>query len=240
MAFMILRFDRAESLARLSLDSSKKPITRVTHSRRGIDRPHPERHFGSRMKLPTPVDVPGLSLIENYLSAIEQERLLLAIDSAPWSTELRRRVQHYGRVYEYTRRAVATDVPIEPLPDWADALAERLRQERFFTDRPTQVIVNEYLPGQGISAHIDRTDAFGPVVASISLSAATTMDFKGAAPYYQLKAIRLEPCSLLVLRDEARMQWKHGIAARKSDLVGERRVARARRVSITFRTLRAK
>lgn len=48
---------------------------------------------------------------------------------------------------------------------------------------------------------------------------------------YIKRYINLEPRSLLILKDDARYQWKHGIAAGKSD----NGVKRQRRVSLTFR-----
>jgi alkylated DNA repair dioxygenase AlkB len=47
----------------------------------------------------------------------------------------------------------------------------------------------------------------------------------------------LEPGSLLVLSGEARFAWTHGIAARRFDVIDGVRTARARRVSLTFRTV---
>ena len=49
--------------------------------------------------------------------------------------------------------------------------------------------------------------------------------------------VYLPPRSLLVLTGESRQLWKHGIAARKSDLVNGVRVKRERRVSLSFREI---
>jgi alkylated DNA repair dioxygenase AlkB len=51
------------------------------------------------------------------------------------------------------------------------------------------------------------------------------------------RSLRLPPRSLLVLAGEARTAWTHAIPARKSDVVEGARVARGRRVSVTFRTV---
>ncbi|WP_404406760.1 alpha-ketoglutarate-dependent dioxygenase AlkB [Pelagibacterium halotolerans] len=47
----------------------------------------------------------------------------------------------------------------------------------------------------------------------------------------------LAPRGLLVLNDEARFNWTHGIPARKSDVIDGKKVPRGRRVSLTFRTV---
>jgi alkylated DNA repair dioxygenase AlkB len=48
-------------------------------------------------------------------------------------------------------------------------------------------------------------------------------------------AILLEPCSLLLLRGEARYRWTHGIPRRQQDRIADGVLPRQRRVSITFR-----
>lgn len=56
-------------------------------------------------------------------------------------------------------------------------LAERLVADGRFAAVPDQVIANEYLPGQGISAHVDCEPCFGEVIASLSLLSACEMRF---------------------------------------------------------------
>jgi hypothetical protein len=48
-------------------------------------------------------------------------------------------------------------------------------------------------------------------------------------------AIPLDPRSLLILQQDARYRWKHGIAARKYDSYYGIKTMRSRRVSLTFR-----
>jgi alkylated DNA repair dioxygenase AlkB len=49
------------------------------------------------------------------------------------------------------------------------------------------------------------------------------------------RQILLEPRSLLIVSGEARYEWTHGIAARKSDVYEGQKIVRERRVSMTFR-----
>jgi alkylated DNA repair dioxygenase AlkB len=51
----------------------------------------------------------------------------------------------------------------------------------------------------------------------------------------QQESLLLERRSLLILSDEARYQWQHGIARRKNDRWHGLLVPRSRRLSITFR-----
>jgi alkylated DNA repair dioxygenase AlkB len=179
---------------------------------------------------------PGLRYVADWLAPDAQEPLLGLMDAAPWSAQLRRQVQHYGRQYDYGRRSVAGGGAAPPLPGWARELAGRLVREGVLARLAEQVIVNEYQPGQGISAHVDCVPCFGPAIAALSLGSACTMDF--ADPESGARAaIRLAPGSLLVMTGPARYTWRHSIAARKSDPGPAGRTPRGRRVSVTFRTL---
>ncbi len=179
---------------------------------------------------------PSASYLSDYISGTAAIELLECIDALSWRDDLKRRVQHYGYRYDYKARRVTADSYLGPLPNWLGALATRLAKEGVFEDVPDQVIVNEYLPGQGIAAHVDCEPCFGDIIASLSLGSGCTMEF---TPLRMQEALnqRLEPGSLLVLKGESRFEWKHGIPARKSDEVGEAWVQRARRVSLTFRNV---
>ena len=84
-----------------------------------------------------------------------------------------------------------------PLPGWALELAERLRHEGISPALPDQLIVNEYLPGQGIASHIDCEPCFGGVICSLSLGSSCAMVMTQACDGRQ-EQIRLVPGSLLV------------------------------------------
>lgn len=186
----------------------------------------------------TDASIEGLSLFERWLDDAPARALVEAIDAMPWREDLARRVQHYGWRYDYKARSIDPSMKLGPLPSWAKSLAERIQREGLSAE-PEQVIVNEYLPGQGISAHIDCVPCFGPVVLSLSLGSACTMDLRDTdALSAPVRSVRLEPGSMLVLAGAARTRFSHAIAGRKSDIVDGKRIARQRRVSVTFRTIR--
>jgi alkylated DNA repair dioxygenase AlkB len=163
-----------------------------------------------------PIDLPkGLELKENFITSAKEENLLKEIDSRPWLTDLKRRVQHYGFKYDYRTKGKL---------DYLGEIPDFLKQIDigFYFN---QVIINEYLQGQGISPHIDLPLVFGKEIASLSLSSSCNMDFTKDDKQISLF---LPQKSLLVLKDEARYNWKHRIPARKSNV-------KSRRVSITFR-----
>lgn len=178
--------------------------------------------------------IAGLTLVPDYLSADEQARLLTVVDEGVWLTDLKRRVQHYGYVYNYKKRQLDATMYLGALPDWAQTLAERVHADGFAPALPDQVIVNEYQPGQGIAAHVDCVPCFADTILSISLGSACVMDFtalKGNDAQHYL----LEAGSLLVMQGEARYEWKHAIAPRKRDLIDGTLIERGRRVSLTLR-----
>lgn len=179
--------------------------------------------------------VPGLHYLREYLTSTEQAYFLRVIDQQPWLAALKRRVQHYGYRYEYTRRAVDTAWWLGPLPSWAAPLADRLRRDGWTAQTPDQLILNEYVPGQGIASHVDSA-CFGETILSLSLGSPCVMVFTQPATRRQVQML-LEPGSLSVLQADARYAWQHGIPARKTDRYQGRKLPRTRRVSLTFRTV---
>ena len=184
--------------------------------------------------------------IADFISAAEESELASVIDRQDWITDLRRRVQHYGYRYDYSKRDLTDDDRIGPLPGWVMEVCDRLVRQGVFESHPDQLIVNEYVPPQGIVPHTDR-GCFGEVVASLSLLSDYVMDLYPNPRDKERKfPIVLERCSLLVLRGAARHQWRHGISARKSDTQpsrcdsdqsGPQKFPRHRRLSLTFRTV---
>ena len=184
--------------------------------------------------LPTETLIDGLEYIENFLTPAEQQILLSQIDAQPWIMDLKRRVQHYGYRYNYKSRSVNQAVYLGELPEWAMAIANKIYDLKYSDIKFDQVIVNEYEPGQGISAHIDCESCFGDTIISVSLGSACFMNFSSKKGE-EKKSLLLSPGSLLVLKGDARYRWLHSIPPRKTDVVNGVKVPRNRRVSLTFR-----
>jgi alkylated DNA repair dioxygenase AlkB len=174
--------------------------------------------------------IPGLALRTDFIGAEEEAQLVAAIDAEPWDTSWKRRRQFYGNSYGHDAS------PTQPIPGWAESLIVRLHSDGI-SDRPfDQILVNEYAPGQGISMHRDYQH-FDRTVVSLSLAAPCVMDFHRPASGRR-ESLLLPRRSLLVLSDEARYEWQHGIAPRKSDRWQGIVVPRSRRLSVTFRLTR--
>lgn len=182
-----------------------------------------------------PMPIKGLTYIRNYITDAEHDFLLHQVDIGQWDDVLTRRVQHYGFKYDYKSRSVNYDMRIGDLPVWLQPLNNNMVLDKYLPQLADQVIVNQYLVGQGISSHIDCEPCFEDAIASVSLGSGCTMVFTDKYKTDHKIEIYLEPKSLIVLKGTARYDWMHGIPARKSDQWTGRRIHRKRRVSLTFR-----
>lgn len=180
----------------------------------------------------------GLRYLPGYVPPRFETRLLSLLDAAPWLDDLKRRVQHYGYRYDYKTRRIDRSMYLGPLPTWCDYYAQQLAAEGIFVSPPDQVIINEYLPGQGIAAHIDCTPCFEDTIVSISLGSDCVMNFTQVSDPENRYDQLLEHGSAVILQHAARFDWQHGIKPLKSDTVNGIRIPRQRRVSLTFRKVK--
>ena len=182
--------------------------------------------------------IKGLEYYVNFLSQSEQDKLLDHIDTQPWEQagNAPRRVQQYGFKYNHSSRELFTEGQAA-IPIWIEPLLEKIAACKIMNPAPNQIIINEYMPGQGIRPHLDNIHHFGAVVVSISLGSCAVMRFSSLSEPTQIQDLLLEPGSLILLRDESRYLWRHEIPSRLMDKVGEQEFTRGRRVSITLRTV---
>lgn len=181
-------------------------------------------------------NIAGLTYIPDYISVNEAEQLLFKIDQQIWSTELKRKVQHYGYKYDYKKRLVDPSMNLGTLPSWLQNIAQRFYLEGLTEKIPDQAIANEYQPGQGIANHIDCVPCFGNTIISLSLGGTCVMEFTHGKTKAKIPVFLL-PRSIIILQGAARYEWQHGIVARKTDKYQGRVFVRNRRVSLTFRNL---
>src|SRR5262245_56563282 len=160
--------------------------------------------------------VPGLTYLAGYILQSDETALLAAVNAEPWLSDLQRRVQHYGYRYDYKARKVDPSMYLGPLPEWAHALAAGLVSDKHMPIVPDQLIVNEYEPGQGITAHVDCLPCFGPVVCSITLGSQCVMELSSVQED-RAETLLLERRSLVVLAGDSRHTWRHAIPGRKTD-----------------------
>lgn len=184
----------------------------------------------------------GLILYKRVFDENEASILFDKIDALEWQDALSRKVQHYGYKYDYTIKEPQTRKLIRgpDAPRILSCLADAFERTNLLTEYPNQIIVNKYLPGEGIGAHRDHYPIFGDSVGTISLGSGIEMEFK---PYGKYKdelpdtvlKVYLEPGDILVFKGDARMKYSHEIKKRKSDLVNGKKISRGVRISLTFR-----
>ncbi|GJQ12229.1 hypothetical protein GpartN1_g4020.t1 [Galdieria partita] len=190
--------------------------------------------------------IPGIVYIPEYID-IQQEELLQAqiYSQSIWKKLANRRLQNWGGT-PHSKGMIATT-----LPDWLLCIAKRLEEEDFFPKTPNHVLINEYLPGQGIEPHEDGP-IYYPCAAILSLESEIVMDFFAKQVNSEtVEKIRqysgsllLEPRSLLIIRDSAYRDYLHGIQESFYIKKGpwllnypceEQQVARKKRLSLTVR-----
>lgn len=125
-----------------------------------------------------------------------------------------------------------------PLPPWLqEPIVTRLLscptasnsgkslESHIFSDSPhkspNHVLINEYLPGQGIMPHKDGS-AYHPVVCTVSLRSSLCLDIYGSNEDGTIESkprwkILQEPRSLLITTGELYNDFLHGIAEIKED-----------------------
>lgn len=174
----------------------------------------------------------GLLLIPDYVSVTEEVALITEIDSEAWDTTIRRRVQHYGFKFEYSKLAVDTGRPVKPFPPKCDELTHRseLSDHGF-----NQLTINEYVPGIGIASHCDTHSSFTDIIAVVSLGAPINMDFVSDCGSEKV-SVDIPSRSLFFMAGDSRYGWRHGVAGRKTDRDVEGILrSRGRRISLTWR-----
>ncbi|XP_055311237.1 alpha-ketoglutarate-dependent dioxygenase alkB homolog 6 isoform X2 [Sitodiplosis mosellana] len=117
---------------------------------------------------------PSVFYIPSFLSEQEEESILRQIENTPkpkWTQLSNRRLINYGGV-PHKNGMIA-----EELPNWLKDKVAAVNNIGIFNQvKANHVLVNEYLPGQGIMAHSDGP-LFHPVICTISCGSHTILRF---------------------------------------------------------------
>ena len=185
--------------------------------------------------------IPGLTYLKDFIWEDEERALLAEIDDGSWDGDNKsRRTKQYGYGFHWRNRhsnaLVRLEAPYDRMPSSARAPLERLRLDGYIvTTDFDQCIVNDYVGGQGIKPHRDR-EFFGDVVLGMSLLEPVVMDFKSLQTG-EVRALLLEPRSVLLLEGEARWLWQHSITPAPTLIYRGSALPRGRRTSLTFRII---
>ncbi|EFN77071.1 alpha-ketoglutarate-dependent dioxygenase alkB homolog 6 [Harpegnathos saltator] len=163
--------------------------------------------------------------IPNFITEEEEKQIVKCVNSVPlpkWTQLSHRRLQNWGGV-PHPKGMIA-----EEIPSWLQKYMNKVTALNTFENgvSPNHVLINEYLPSQGIMAHSDGP-LFYPVVTTISCGSHIFLDF-----YKRLDTIEqqqpklefsllLERRSLLVLQKDLYHNYLHSIAERDSDSIAK-------------------
>ncbi|XP_016579617.1 alpha-ketoglutarate-dependent dioxygenase alkB homolog 6 isoform X4 [Capsicum annuum] len=118
--------------------------------------------------------VPTVFYIPDFITDSQHDQLLNTIYDAPiskWKSLKNRRLQNWGGVV-HEKGLIAQD-----LPPWLTRITRRINEKSgLFPSSINHVLINEYLPNQGIMPHQDGP-AYYPVVAILSLGSPVVIDF---------------------------------------------------------------
>ena len=160
----------------------------------------------------------GLGYVSDFLEHVESCALIRVIENqGQWDKSLHRWQKHWGWSYDTKGEPSETGpFPDELLPIVA-AVTSKLLNLGVITDETVEVLnqgtAARYKPGSGIGPHVDN-DKLGPLVVILSMGGACDMVFTRNGIYEGPRAthkVRLEPGSLLFMRDDARWHLSHAI-----------------------------
>lgn len=197
--------------------------------------------------------IPGLYFDPDVRLPQELADLVTAFCMKTYFTSpLDNQVMLFGRFPSSDNDTTSTSGFPTVLLDLLDAVSESLRPvlppktyALLFPSVPTrarQAIINLYQPGEGITPHVDLLGRYGDGIMGISFSSGSVMRFDEAeAPNRRWDAY-LPERSIIVMTEDARYKWTHGIEKKKKDLVlsgaeGSAWIERGTRMSVTFRWL---
>ncbi len=191
-------------------------------------------------KLTPSTVVTGLFYMDNAID--NPSDIIDDLDEREWKpltdSKNSRIVQHYGFLYDYKTHKIGEKG--EKFPKCIRTLAKNLTKicenagliSRKYTFN--QCIINNYLPGQGISKHID-VKSYGDVIGCYTLNGGSIMRF--TSPEGVTHDVYVKPNSLYVMSGDARYKWTHEMPSCKYDTVDGKKLRRERRISITFRNV---
>lgn len=189
--------------------------------------------------------------IPNFITPDEEDYIINKVDTAPkpkWTCLKNRRLQDYGGIPH------KNGLILEPIPSWLPPFMDRISDLGVFgNNRANHVLVNEYLPGQGIMAHLDGP-VFFPTITTISCGSHTILEFEETTEgdCKNVCNLLLERRSLVIMQDNMYEKYKHSISEIQSDIITDKCVnlkflgekceigdelQRERRISLTIRNV---
>ena len=182
--------------------------------------------------------VDGLQTIKNYVTKAEQTAILHDLNQYPFVDYAGKSCQEFGQNFSFYIDRFTADY----LPPAVKALGDRLVTDGILTEeeRPNYVLVNRYIPGQGIHPHVDDNYYTDGIVSVTLMSGGSLNFFRDKNNVYfdenpdignkykpnkmkdkllECGAGYFEPGSLFAMHREGRYAYKHEMKRRYKDRV---------------------
>ena len=99
---------------------------------------------------------------------------------------------------------------------------------------PDNLLINKYVPGDGVIPHTDELEFWEDWVVGVSFGSGCVFNY---SLNKEKVSMYIPANSIYVLTKDARYKWKHGIAFVKEDIVYGDVIPRTTRISMTFRNI---
>ncbi|XP_076761708.1 putative RNA/DNA demethylase ALKBH6 [Xylocopa sonorina] len=171
-------------------------------------------------------EVPDLAIyIPNFITQEEENEIIKHVNGAPlpkWTQLSHRRLQNWGGI-PHPKGMIA-----EKIPSWLQRYVDKVISCNVFEKEklPNHVLINEYLPGQGIMPHSDGP-LFHPIVTTISCGSHTSLDFYKRLDITEQHnpnlefSLLLERRSLFILQGDLYHNYLHSIAEKDTDIISK-------------------
>jgi len=165
--------------------------------------------------------------IPNFIGEAEEELLIKNVYESPkpkWTQLKNRRLQNWGG-QPHVKGMIS-----ESIPEWLNIYCEQIsRLGVFETCKPNHILINEYLPGQGLLSNSVSTislgshtllDFYEPLDTGNELQATADSSLQSRFKF----SLLLEPRSLLVLQDKMYDIYLHGIKETMDDCLDQEKI----------------
>ncbi|EEB15536.1 conserved hypothetical protein [Pediculus humanus corporis] len=169
--------------------------------------------------------------VPDFITEEEEENILNNVYSSPkpkWTNLSNRRLQNWGGI-PHLKGMIPEDIPA-----WLDKVLSKIKETNAFPKekQPNHVLVNEYLPNQGIMRHLDGP-IFTPVISTISCGSHTVLNFHPPLDKNEdcsksksiAMSILLERRSLVVIAEDLYHLYPHSICEKSEDVIHSDKIA---------------
>ncbi|KAK9502294.1 hypothetical protein O3M35_011092 [Rhynocoris fuscipes] len=171
---------------------------------------------------------PSIFYIPNFVTESEEEYIINRVNTAPkpkWTQLRNRRLQNWGGIPH------PNGMIVEEIPQWLKLFLNKVDDLKLYEKgnlKANHVLVNEYLPGQGIMAHVDGP-LFYPTIITISCGSHTILNFQkqkdiDKETYTEESkklSILLERRSLIAVMDSMYTDYLHEIEEKTEDKLND-------------------